>query len=264
MSDVKITETRRGIEVCLNRPDKHNAFTPKIIQELTKIFLLAQFTAKKRKNIRYIKLFGSGASFCAGADIDWMKSSVRSGKKVNQAESNQLFDMFQAAVDCPVPILGYVHGSVFGGGVGLTSICDVAAAEFASKFCFSEVKLGLVPAVISSFVARKMRNNKMKELMLTARVFSADEAKEAGLIEFVGRELDSHAYLDKAISHILNNGPEAVSDTKSLCDFLWNADRKSIKKQSVSTIVRRRSSVEGQEGMESFLAKRKASWVVEN
>jgi methylglutaconyl-CoA hydratase len=202
-----------------------------------------------------------GASFSAGGDLEWMKSMAKYKFEENLRDAEQLFNMFETIAECPLPVLGYIQGHAFGGGVGLAAVCDIAVAEESALFCFSEGRLGLVPAVISSFVAAKMHKNKMREYMLTARVFNAHQAHDAGLVEFVGRELESKEFFQQTLDAICNEGPEAVRETKKLLGFLRHHPKAAIKSESVRVIAERRVSAEGQEGIASFLAKRKPAWV---
>ena len=257
MGEILVKKEKFYYKVKLSRPEKHNALTPGMIQELTEFFK----TAGKDKFASVIVLTGAGSSFCSGGDLAWMKSSVKFKAKENIADATKLFEMFEAAAKCPLPILGYVQGNVFGGGIGLVSICDIAIAEVNSKFCFSEVKLGLIPAVISSFVLRKMALNKAKEYMLTARIFDAETAFNSGLIEFTGRELEAKAYLEETLDFIGKAGPQAIRLVKGLFERQRFLNEEQIKEVSIKTISECRVSPEGQEGLKGFLEKRKPGWV---
>ncbi len=257
MSEIIIQKEVDHFSVRLNRPDKHNAFTPEMISELTQFFQ----KAADNKFARAVVLTGAGPSFCSGADIDWMKSMVNFTFEQNRHDADNLYDMFAAAERCPLPIIGYVQGNVFGGGLGLVSICDIAIAEANAKFCFSEARLGLVPAIISTFVLKKMRASKAKELMITAAAFSAQVAYEAGLIEYFERELEAKEYLTHTLKNISNNGPMAVQEIKRLVRFSHTAPEDQVRIEAVRTIAERRVSDEGQEGLAAFTQKRKPAWV---
>ncbi|MEQ1665241.1 MAG: enoyl-CoA hydratase-related protein [Bdellovibrionales bacterium] len=262
MSEVLIKKESFYYSVKLNRPDKHNAFTPEMISQLTDFFV----TVEKDKFAGAILLTGAGSSFCAGGDLGWMQSSVKFTYEENLADAKALFQMFDSAAKCSLPIVGYLQGSVYGGGLGLAAICDIAIAEVNSQFCFSEVKLGIVPAVISSFVLRKMNVGKAKELMMTARVFDADTATRSGLVQFSGRELEAQEYLKDTIGLLSKGGPEAVRETKKLIrkvnDLSGNeVAANEIKTECIRVIAERRASGEGQEGLKSFLEKRKPAWL---
>ncbi len=255
-STVIVKKEKFYYSVKLSRPDKHNAFNPEMIRELTQFF----HSASKDKFAGAVLLSGAGQSFCAGADISWMKSIADYSLQQNMADATALYDMFEAAANCPIPIIGYLHGNVFGGGVGLAAICDIAIAEFSTKFCFSEVRLGLVPAVISSFVTKKMAFNKARAYMVTAQTFSADEAMTAGLVEHVCRELEAKDFVQRTLNHIGRNGPEATRETKWLINYIRTATPAEVKTESVEVISERRVSAEGQEGLKSFLEKRDPAW----
>jgi methylglutaconyl-CoA hydratase len=257
MSEVLVKKEKFYYTVKLNRPLKHNAFTPAMIHELTDFFS----SVEKDKFASAIILSGAGPSFCAGGDLSWMQSMAKFTPAENKADAKALFELFESAASCPIPIIGYFHGFVFGGGVGLAAICDTGVAEAGTKFCLSEVKLGLVPAVISSFVMNKMAQNKAREFMITGREFEAHEAKEAGLIEFVGRELEAQSYVRETLEKLGRNGPEALREIKKLLLHQRSANLSEVKSESIRVIADRRASDEGQEGLKSFLEKRKPGWV---
>lgn len=273
LSALNVTETKVdreespsgvGLRVRLARPKLHNAFNAKMISELSAIFDLAA----KNTKLRYLLLQGEGPSFCSGADLEWMKSMVSFSLEENTADSDKLFGMFEKLSQLPFPTLACVQGNVMGGGLGLLAACDIVASENSAKFCFSEVRLGLVPAVISSFVLRKIPYSKALELMLTGKTFEAQEAKAIGLIHFVGNELEAENFIDSQIKLFCDAGPQAVRETKFLLSWIakqnLNPSAKplgdSIRERSVSTIARARVSEEGQEGLKSFFEKRTPRW----
>lgn len=239
--------------ITLNRPDVHNAFNSEMIEELTSTF----------RNIganRVVVIRGEGKSFCAGADLNWMKSMVDFTLEENRQDSEKLFDMYDAIAKCPVPVISKVHGSVFGGGVGLVAVSDIAVAALETKFCFSEAKLGLVPAVISAFVLKKVDQGFARQMMLTAQVFDERRALNCNLIHFVGQGEEIDDYIQSQIDFILANGPEAIKSIKHLLDFVPEHDWKSVRAETAKIISQRRVSAEGQEGMKAFFEKRKPSW----
>jgi methylglutaconyl-CoA hydratase len=255
MKHIKVELQNEVQWVRLNRPEKRNAFEPEMIAELTAIFKKASL-----KTARAIVLTGEGESFCSGGDLQWMKSMAKYTLKQNAQDSENLFDMYESIRNCPLPVIGKVHGHAFGGGVGLTAVCDIVAAESQTQFCFSEVKWGLVPAVISSFCLEKMSPNKAQEWMLTAKVFSASEAYGAGLIHFAGSQADVNEYVDKTLKLLRKAGPEALNETKKLLHFLRENPRSKYRKQSTSVIAKRRVSKEGQAGLTAFLEKKPTPW----
>ena len=257
MSTLQIKKENFYYSVKLSRPEKHNAFNPEMIAELTEFFKHVD----SDKFTGAVLLTGSGSSFCTGADLQWMQSMAKFNYEENRADAERLFNMFETISQCNLPIISYVHGHVFGGGVGLMSVSDVVIAEANTKFSFSEVKLGISPAVISSFILRKMNKNKANEYMITGRTFDAEAAHRAGLVEFVGRELEVQQYLKDTLEHVRMSGPEAVRETKKLIRYLQTASPSQVKSKSIDVIAERRVSDEGQEGLKSFFDKRKPSWI---
>lgn len=234
--------------VTLNRPDVKNAFHPEMIQELTDTFL----TANKNKSLRAIFLKGEGTAFCAGADLNWMKEMIQFSFEENKKDSEKLWEMFEAIAFCEVPVIGVVHGAVFGGALGLLACCDYVFAEASTKFCFSEVKLGLSPAVISSFIRRKMADGFARSLMLSAEVFSAEKAETCGLVHAIFEGTPDGAQVHQKFS---SQGIEALRETKKLLNALPNLNWSEQKKLTTTVISERRTSVEGQARLKSFLSK---------
>ncbi len=245
--------------VTLNRPEVHNAFHPDMIAEITKAFKSIQ----KNKNLRAVLLSGNGKGFCAGADLGWMKSMAKYTLAQNKKDATQLYDMFAAIRDCGIPVVGKVHGAALGGALGLISVCDVVFAETQTVFGFTEVRLGLAPAVISGFVAKKMHRSHMHNYFITGAKFLAAEAKAAGLVHFV---IETSQLLDQATESYISNeiltaGPQAVRETKKLLLALDGIKSEAqLKTVTTSLIAKLRVSKEGQEGLQSFFEKRRASW----
>ena len=252
---VEISLQENCFHITLNKPEKHNAFDSVLVEQLTEAF-----NAASSSECRSVLLSGSGKSFSAGADLNVMKAMASSTQEENKKDSGKLFEMFQAGALCKKPIIGQVHGNVMGGGLGLVAICDIVAAENSTQFCFSEVKLGLVPAVISPFVLRKMNVATAKELMLTGKPFTAKDAKESGLVHFIGTASDVEEYVQQQQQQFLKLGPEAVAATKSLINDILFSPWEKTKTQTTDVIAERRASQEGQEGLKSFFEKRKPSW----
>lgn len=257
MKTLQIKETETLLHVSLNRPDVRNAFNPEMIAELTKTFK----DVSRKESLRMILLTGEGTSFCAGADLQWMKSMVTYSQSENVKDAEKLFNMFQAIRDCSVPIICKVQGHVMGGALGLVAVSDLVVAEEKTKFCFSEVKLGLAPAVISAFVKHKISVSAMSRWMLTADMFSADEALKMGLIHAVkpGLQIDHQA--GAWSKSLLANGPQAMRETKKL---IQNVDRlesdAKLKVYTARVIAKLRVGEEGQEGLKSAIEQKKPSW----
>jgi methylglutaconyl-CoA hydratase len=255
---IEVGTEKNILSIKLNRPEVRNAFHPEMIAEMTTVFK----KLKKEKNIRAVVLSGAGASFCAGADLEWMKSMARFSKAQNLKDSQKLYDMFAVMRDCEVPLVGKIHGHAMGGALGLISVCDIAIAQAGTQFCFSEAKLGLSPAVISVFVKNKMLASQMQKYFLTAEIFAADAAAESGLIHTVAN--DKAALEDETImclKHICANGPEAIKATKRLLKTIQGQHSEAKKRAyTTATIASLRVSKEGQEGLLSFFEKRKPKW----
>ncbi len=258
MSPVVVTEMESSIvQVELNRPDRRNAFEPEMIQLLNNTFQ----EISKREDVRVVILSGQGESFCAGADLNWMKSMVQFSKTENIQDSNELYQMFSTIYDCPHPVIGKIHGHAMGGGVGLVSVCDLVAIERDTKLAFSEVKLGLVPSVISPFVMKKISMKDSLELFLTGETFTAEKASQIGLAQFVGTKDEVEDYVFGKSDMLKSAGPKAVRDTKKLIRAVSGEMSEKIRQLTVNTISERRVSKEGQEGLLSFFEKRKPKWV---
>lgn len=234
--------------VTLNRPEVKNAFHPEMIQEITEVF--SQLSLDQ--NVKAVVLRGEGTAFCSGADLNWMKQMVNYSFEENIIDSEKLWKMFEAVAFCSVPVIGLVHGAVYGGALGLLAACDYALAEAQTKFCFSEVKLGLAPAVISSFVLRKISDSQARSLMLSAEVFSATQALQVGLVH---GSYSEEAEIIKCVKNFSNNGLQAMKETKKLLNQLQTANWDQQKKMTTTVISERRMSLEGQERLKNFLNK---------
>jgi methylglutaconyl-CoA hydratase len=239
----------------LNRPDVRNAFHPEMIRELTEAF--RELTAS---SVRVVLLRGEGKSFCAGADLEWMKSMAQFSREQNLADAGELFNLFETAKFCLKPMIGMVQGHAMGGALGLLAVCDFVLAESRTQFCFSEVKLGLVPAVISSFVLEKMQPSRARAAMLTGELFSAEQARDWGLVSFVGSQAECEAEKERLLKLFQNAAPQAVAATKELCLYHPSHSPDEIRRHSIEVIADRRVSSEGQDGLSSFFQGRKPQW----
>ncbi len=245
--------------VTINRPELHNAFNEVVIAELTAAFQ----EAGDRENVRVVVLRSEGRSFCAGADIHWMKRMVDYSFEENVSDATEMAEMLRAIRECPKPVIARVHGAAIGGGVGLTAACDMAVAVKSAVFCLSEVKLGILPAVISPYVMEKIGPGPMRRYALTAEKFDAAEARRLGLIsEVVEDEASLDAWIAQTAETLKGNGPNALAACKRvLADVqekkCWNAKQRL----TVKRISRQRVSPEGQDGLKAFLEKRKPGWM---
>ena len=243
--------------VTLSRPELHNAFNEVMIQELQAVF--AGFT--RQSDVRVVVLQAESKSFCAGADLNWMKKMVDYTFEQNVEDAHALASMLRTIHDCPKPVIARVHGAAFGGGVGLVAACDMAVALDSASFSLSEVKLGLLPAVISPFVLKKIGSGSAHRYFLTAERFSAAEALRIGLIHDTAPDVEAlDARVDVLINALLANGPEAVAQCKVLIEQVCHVEWSRAVDITTKMIAERRSSREGQEGMKAFLEKRSPSW----
>ncbi len=253
MSTLILKPENKVLHIKLNRPTVHNAFNPEMIQELTSVFS----DIKDLSQYHAVVLRGEGPSFCSGGDLNWMKSMVKYTFDENLKDANQLFEMFEVLKNCPVPLIGLVHGNIFGGGLGLVAVCDIVYAEENSKFCFSETKLGLAPAVITPFVKRKVASHYLREVMFSADIFGVHRALDMGLVHFFGSTEQMYKELDAKVSLLSKCGREAVHVTKKLLNDLEPLSWEDSKKYVTRTISERRISAEGQERLKAFLDKNK-------
>lgn len=256
MKYVVVTEMDQVAYVKLHRPEVRNAFNPEMIAELTQLFL----DLDKRTDLRVVTLSGEGKTFCAGADLGWMKEMANFTYEQNIQDSQKLFAMFEAIANCSLPVIGSIHGAAFGGAMGLIACCDEVLVDETTEFCFSEVKLGLAPAVISSFILRKASVGFVRPLMLSGVVFDCEDAYLSGLIHQVVPTGEMAAALQSLVQTYAEAGPEAVRATKKLIDQVQSHSWAEQKKLTTQVIAERRVSAEGQEGLKSFFERRKPSW----
>ncbi|MGQ9702871.1 MAG: enoyl-CoA hydratase/isomerase family protein [bacterium] len=242
--------------VILNRPEVHNAFNDTMINELYKVF----DSIENHSDIRVVVLKGEGKSFCAGADLNWMRRIKDYSYEENLKESLALADMLYKIYTCSKPTIAQVHGYAIGGGTGLVAVCDIAVASTDCKFSFSEVKLGLIPACISPYVVKKCGEGRCREFFLTGERMSAEKAFNAGLVNIIVPP----DYLEKAVqglvNQLLSSGPEAIKKCKELLCAVPNMAPEAYKKYTAEIIAQMRISDEAQEGMGAFLEKRKPRW----
>jgi methylglutaconyl-CoA hydratase len=245
--------------ITLSRPDVHNAFNEVVIAEMTAAFKeIAQ-----REEIRAVVLKGEGKCFCAGADIGWMKRTIEYTFDENVADADHMANMLRTIRECPKPVIARVHGPVFGGGIGLLGACDMAVALESAIFSLSEVKLGIIPAVISPYVLEKIGAGAMRRYALTAERFDAAEARRIGLINEVAPTVEA---LDACIADftraLLGNGPLAMAACKRvLRDVLAAKSWDDIQAITTERTAKQRVAGEGQEGLNAFLEKRKPAWI---
>jgi methylglutaconyl-CoA hydratase len=243
------------VRITLNRPDVHNAFNDELIGEAIQLFS----DLAGRTDIRAIVLSGTGANFCAGADLNWMSRMVSYTRDENIRDSSRLAKMYAVINECPFPVIGRIQGAAIGGGVGLVAVCDIAIASRESKFGLSEVKLGILPAVISPYVIGKIGASHARALFLTGERFDAERALRIGLVHRVAEDLD--AAVAETVTALKSSGPEAVRECKKLIAHVAEHDLVDTVPYTIEAIATRRVSEEGQGGMKAFLEKKKAPWL---
>ena len=260
MSYQFITTRRDGAveHLTLNRPDVRNAFNEHVIDELTR---WADATAKDPA-VRCVILAGAGKLFCAGADLTWMSKMVAYTHEENVRDAQAMARMFSALDTLPVPLIGRIHGAALGGGAGLAAICDIVVCDDEAIFGFTEVKLGILPAVISPYALAKIGRSAARELFLTGMRFGAHRAKDIGLVHAVVPLPQLDAKVQEYANEILSAGPEGIAAAKALIPKVWSRLAPDAMSITADAIAARRVSAEGQEGMKAFLEKRKASWNV--
>lgn len=246
----------------LARPSTSNAFNGAMMQEIRSALAKVQSSAD---SCRGLLIKGKGKHFCAGADLEWMRSSARLSETENREEAAQLSEMFTALYRLPVPTVAYVHGACYGGAVGLVAACDWAVASDNARFCLSEVKVGVVAAVILPFVAQKIAPGHLRRLVLQARVFSAAEARDAGLVQRVTSIADAEAVVRDEMEQLVAGSPEAQRAFKKLHQQVVEgafADWETREQHMVQTIARLRTSENGQKGLSAFFDKKAPDWVL--
>lgn len=245
--------------LCLNRPERHNAFDDEIIQRL--ISYLKEIASNSK--VRALVLRSEGDNFSAGADLNWMRDMAANSRQQNIDDAMALAELMQRLNELPMPSIALIQGAAFGGALGLAACCDIVIAENNSRFCLSEVKIGLIPAVISPYVIKAIGERQARRYFLTAEVFEGPDAYRLGLVHIlVNSPQDFEPSKDQVLKQILNNSPAATAAAKQL---ILDISHCEIDAELISETARRiadiRVSKEGQEGLSAFLEKRKPNWI---
>ncbi len=244
----------------LNRPDVHNALNEQMIREIIECFR----TVNDMPEVRVVILRGRGKSFCAGADLNYMKGIAGFGFEENYQDGKQLARCFNVIYTCAKPTIALVHGAAIGGANGLLAACDFVYCTDDTKFAFSEVKLGIVPATISLYVQKRIGEYGSRDLMITGRRFTGKEAEACRLANKSLPAEELEAYAGETVKQLFSSGPDAIAACKALIyNISNNLDFEEAIDYTARTIAELRASREGQEGMASFLEKRKPDWVIE-
>jgi methylglutaconyl-CoA hydratase len=245
MTALRTDRDEAVLRITLDRPDRRNAFDAELIKELTEAF-------SDVGDARAVVLAGEGESFSAGADVEWMRSSIDLSYEENVQDARRLRQMLETIDSCPAPVVARVQGHALGGGCGLVAVSDIAVAAADAAFAFSEVKLGIIPAVISPFALAKIGPSAARRYFVTGERFDAQTALRIALVHEVAGALDEA--VDAIVKEILAAGPDATRAAKRL--VLEQPDGLATERR----IAERRTSLEGQEGLRAFLEKRDPSW----
>jgi methylglutaconyl-CoA hydratase len=246
MSALRIERDGPLLRVTLARPERRNAFDAAVIAELTQAFADVG-------DARAVVLAGDGPSFCAGADVDWQRAAIDLSYDENVEDAMRLYAMLESIDGCPAPVVARIQGYALGGGSGLAAGCDIAIAGEDAVFGFSEVKLGIIPAVISPFVLPRIGSGAARRYFLTGERFGAEVALRIGLVHEVAADLD--AAVDRVVGELLTSSPQAAREAKRLVREAPEAD------ETAHIAARLRTSAEGQDGMRAFLERRKPGWL---
>jgi methylglutaconyl-CoA hydratase len=245
--------------VFLSRPEVRNAFNAELIGDLHAAF--AQLAGEPPTSLRAVVLAGDGPAFCAGADVAWMRASLSLSVADNEADAARMADMLEAIDACPLPVLARVHGAALGGGMGLCAVADIVLTTASTTFGFTETKLGILPAVISPFVLRRIGEGHARALFLTGERFDAQRAQRIGLVHEVQPDDNAlDARITAVIGDLLAAGPTAVRAAKAVIRDQRGLDPGARRRLTVAAIARQRTSEEGQEGLRAFLEKRPPAW----
>ncbi|HLX34282.1 MAG TPA: enoyl-CoA hydratase-related protein [Candidatus Limnocylindrales bacterium] len=248
--------------VTLTRPEHHNAFDASLIADLRTAF--SELAREAPDQLRAVVLAGDGPSFCAGADIAWMRAAMQLDIEGNEQDAMAMADMFEVIDTCPVPVIARVQGAALGGGMGLCAVSDVVIAESGARFGFTETRLGILPAVIAPFVIAKIGETNARALFPGGRRFDALRAQRIGLVhEVVEGEEALDLAVDAAIADILASGPTAVRAAKAIVKEVRGLGHGSSKWHTARVIARQRVSDEAKEGFEAFSQKRHPGWAPE-
>jgi len=253
---IEVTEKESITTIMLNRPDVHNAMNDKMIQELTNCF----DTLGDKRELRAVVLTGNGKTFCGGADLNWMKSMIHYSKEENIEDSRHLLNLFDTIYSCSKPVIGYINGGAYGGGVGLIAVCDITISAPGLTFAFSETKLGLIPSVISPYVIRRIGSSPARRLFITGERFSSSYATEVGLIDYLVDQDNIDEKIEHIVKEIKSSAPLAIGEAKNLVKANQVMESGVFKEFTLHKIAELRVSEEGQEGTSAFLEKRKPMW----
>ncbi len=256
---VSVEESHNGkvATVMMRRAEVHNAFNTQLVADLQAAFSELQ----GREQLHAVVLTGDGPSFSAGADLSMMKAAAGFSKQQNVADTLRMATLFDTINTFPCPVVGRINGTAMGGGAGLLAVCDIVIAAENARIAFSEVRLGIAPAVISPYVIRKIGESNARVLFVTGERFSAAHGREIGLVHTVVPLAELDAAVEKTLGDLLKGGPQALRACKALALQVGQMDAETARQYTAETIAALRVSQEGQEGLQAFLEKRNANWI---
>jgi methylglutaconyl-CoA hydratase len=250
------TDPRGMAYLTLNTPDRRNVLSPQMIADLTD----AARTLGSDPAVRVVILAGTGPVFCAGGDLDWMATQIDADRPQRLREARKLADMLRALNELPKPLIGRLHGGAFGGGVGMACVCDVAIAAQGTKFCFSETRLGIIPATIGPYVLARMGEGRARRVFMSARLFNAEEAESLGLVARVVAEANLDAAIEAEVAPYLACAPLAVAQAKALARALGPRIDAAVIDDSICRLADAWEGPEAILGIRAFLDKRPPPW----
>jgi methylglutaconyl-CoA hydratase len=259
--NVLLEVDRRGVAtLTLNRPEVHNAFDAALVLRLTELLI----ELKSRPGVRAVVLTGAGRAFSAGADVNWMRSMAACSEDENVEDALHLADLMSLLNSLPLPTIARVNGHAYGGGVGLVACCDIALASSEARFALSEVRLGLVPAVISPYVIAAVGERNARRLFLSGEAMNAKLARRVGLVHEIAKPNKLDDALEDQLGMLLKGGPNALRESKELIFTVEGGGISAdvaLKHRTAQIIAQLRVSDEGQEGLAAFLEKRPPEWL---
>jgi methylglutaconyl-CoA hydratase len=256
MPSVLIEHDGPVLRITLNRPEVRNAFDEDVIHSLTS----AATAAAEDASVRVVVLAGKGKTFCSGADIGWMAKAIAYSRQENLTDAEDMARMMERLDTLPMPVVGRIQGSALGGGVGLAAVCDIVVAADDAVFALSEVKLGILPAVVGPYVMRKIGVSAARELFLTGVRFDAVRARQIGLVHEIVPADALDAAVARRVADVLAASPAGIARAKALIREIAGAHPDDVIGVTTNAIASQRVSEEGQEGLRAFLEKRKPSW----
>ena len=249
-----IDQDKRGVvSLTLNRPEKRNALSARMIGELT------SFTSSLTPDIRAVVIQGAGELFCAGGDLEWMNAQISADRQTRIAEARKLALMLKALNEISVPLIAKVHGAAYGGGVGLACVCDFVISSPNVKFGFTETRLGLIPSTIGPYVVGKMGEAKAREVFMSAKIFSGMDAKRLNIVSEISDDLDQS--VENHILSYLKTAPKAVGEAKALVRSLGATIDDKVIERTIEQLADIWEGEEARHGIEAFFSKTKPKWV---